>query len=220
MRREAATIMEPPYVGCYNSKCRSRGTYRCDETVSKNVNEKEIIKTSKFLSLILRHEPERVGLELDNAGWVSVGELLAAVNRNGVSLTLEQLKHVVTTNDKKRFAFSEDGLRIRASQGHSVEVDLQYAPEAPPEFLYHGTPEKFVESIRSTGLKKGERHDVHLSAGAATAIKVGQRRGKPAVLKIRSGEMHRRGHVFRRSANNVWLVDFIPAEFIEFDATD
>jgi putative RNA 2'-phosphotransferase len=180
------------------------------------VNHKETIKTSKFLSLILRHEPERVGLKLDSAGWVSVDELLAAVNRHGVPLTQEQLKHVVATNDKKRFAYSEDGLRIRASQGHSVEVDLQYEPAAPPEFLYHGTPEQFVESIRAKGLNKGERHDVHLSPDADTASKVGQRRGKPLVLKIRAGEMHRAGHVFRRSANNVWLVDHVPAECIEF----
>jgi putative RNA 2'-phosphotransferase len=181
------------------------------------VEAKERVKTSKFLSLNLRHEPERVGIKLDNAGWVSVDELLEAVNRHGISLTLEGLKEVVATNDKKRFAFSEDGLKIRASQGHSVEVELKYQPEVPPEFLYHGTPEKFVASIRATGLNKGERHDVHLSPDAATATKVGQRRGQPVVLKIRAGEMHRAGHVFRRSANNVWLVDFVPAEFIEFE---
>src|SRR5690348_15275242 len=109
------------------------------------MSENETIRTSKFLSLILRHEPERVGLKLDQAGWVGIDELLAAVNRHGVALTLEQLKHVVATNDKKRFAFSDDGKRIRASHGHSVEVELQYEPQVPPEFLYHGTPEGFVE---------------------------------------------------------------------------
>ena len=181
------------------------------------MNAKETVKTSKFLSLILRHEPERVGIKLDSAGWVSVDELLEAVNRHGILLTLEELKEVVATNDKKRFAFSEDGLKIRASQGHSVEVELKYQPEVPPKFLYHGTPEKFVASIRATGLNKGERHGVHLSPDAATATKVGQRRGRAVVLKIRAGVMHRAGHVFRRSANNVWLVDFVPAEFIEFE---
>jgi putative RNA 2'-phosphotransferase len=182
----------------------------------KIVNEKETVKASKFLSLILRHEPERVGIKLDCAGWVNVDELLVAVNQHGLPLTLEELKHVVATNDKKRLAFSEDGSKIRANQGHSIEVDLQYQPEAPPEFLYHGTPEKFVESIRATGLNKGERHDVHLSPDVVTAAKVGQRRGKPVILKLRAGEMHRAGHVFRRSANNVWLVNFVPVEFIEF----
>jgi putative RNA 2'-phosphotransferase len=181
------------------------------------VTGKQIVSTSKFLSLILRHEPQRVGLKLDSAGWVSVDELLEAVNRHGDSLTIEELRHVVATNDKKRFAFSEDGLKIRASQGHSVDVDLQYEPEVPPEFLYHGTPEKFVGSIRASGLNKLERHDVHLSPDATTATKVGQRRGRPVVLKIRAGEMHRAGHVFRRSTNNVWLVEHVPAEFITIE---
>lgn len=185
--------------------------------MSKIVNAREAVKISKFLSLILRHEPERVGLKLDSAGWVHVNELLEAVNRHGVSLSIEELRQVVVTNDKKRFALSEDGLKIRASQGHSIDVELQYPAEVPPEFLYHGTPVKFVESIRATGLNKGERHDVHLSSDAATATKVGQRRGKPVVLKIRAGEMHRAGYVFRRSANNVWLIAFVPVEFIEFE---
>src|SRR5215469_443072 len=179
------------------------------------MTEKETVKTSKFLSLILRHEPERVGLKLDSAGWVNVDELLQAASRQGVSLTLDQLKQVVATNDKKRFAFSEDGNRIRASQGHSLEVDLQYKPQVPPDFLYHGTPERFVESIRATGLNKGQRHHVHLSPDTATASKVGQRRGRPVVLKIRAAEMHREGHIFYRSANNVWLVEHVPTRFIE-----
>ncbi len=179
------------------------------------MNPPDTIRMSKFLSLILRHEPERVGLKLDSAGWVGVTELLEAVNRHGVPLTLEQLKHVVGTNDKKRFAFSEDGQRIRASQGHSVKVDLQYEPTVPPELLYHGTPERFVDSIRRAGLNKGQRHHVHLSPDPETAIRVGQRRGRPVVLRIRTGEMHRQGHVFYRSANNVWLVDHVPAGFVE-----
>lgn len=179
------------------------------------MTEKETIRTSKFLSLILRHEPERVGLKLDEAGWASVSELLDAVNRHGTSLTLEGLKQVVATNDKKRFAFSDDGLRIRASQGHSLEVDLQYEPQTPPELLYHGTPERFVESIRRTGLNKGERHHVHLSPDLQTASKVGQRRGRPVVLTIRSGDMHGAGHQFYLSANGVWLVEHVPAQFIE-----
>jgi len=183
------------------------------------MTDKETTKTSKFLSLILRHEPERVGLKLDSAGWVAVDELLAAANRHGVPLTLEQLKHVVATSDKKRFAFSEDGLRIRASQGHSVEVDLQYAPQIPPELLYHGTAERFLDSIRQTGLQKMERHHVHLSVEKIVTMEVGARRGRPVLLTIRAGDMHRAGHIFYRSANGVWLVDHVPTEFIEFPAT-
>jgi putative RNA 2'-phosphotransferase len=180
------------------------------------VTEKEAIKISKFLSLVLRHEPERVGLKLGDAGWVSVDDLLDAVNRHGVTLTLDQLKHIVATSDKKRFAFSEDGRSIRASQGHSVPIDLEYPPQTPPEILYHGTATRFVSDIRKDGLKPMGRHDVHLSAETNAALQVGARYGKPVLLLIRAGEMHRAGHVFRSSANGVWLVDHVPPEFIDF----
>jgi putative RNA 2'-phosphotransferase len=180
------------------------------------MNEKDTIKTSKFLSLVLRHEPERVGLKLGEAGWVSVGELLDAVNRHGVMLTFDQLKHVVATSDKKRFAFSEDGQRIRANQGHSVPVDLQYPQQPPPEFLYHGTATQFVSGIREVGLKRMDRHDVHLSAETKLTMQVGGRHGKPVLLIIRAGEMHRAGHIFRCSTNGVWLVNHVPPEFIDF----
>src|SRR6476661_3251502 len=148
------------------------------------MTERETIRTSKFLSLVLRHEPERIGLRLDAAGWVGVNELLGALNQHRTSLTLDQLRHVVATSDKKRFAFSEDGLRIRASQGHSVEVDLQYAPQTPPELLYHGTAETFLDSIRQTGLQNMDRHHVHLSAEKIVTMEVGARRGRPVLLTI------------------------------------
>jgi putative RNA 2'-phosphotransferase len=180
------------------------------------MTDKEIIRTSKFLSLILRHEPEKVGLKLGDAGWVCVDELLRAVNQHGTPLTLEQLKHIVATSDKKRFAFSDDGQCIRASQGHSVEVDLQYAPQTPPELLYHGTAIRFLDSIRKDGLQRMERHDVHLSAETKLTLQVGGRHGKPVLLTIRAGDMHRAGHVFRVSANGVWLAQQVPSEFIEF----
>ena len=179
------------------------------------MTDKETIKTSKFLSLILRHEPERVGVKLDEAGWVAVEDLLQAVSNHGTALTLEDLRHIVSTSDKKRFAFSEDGLRIRASQGHSVEVDLQYPPQPPPEHLYHGTATRFLDSIREKGLQRMERHDVHLSAETKVTIQVGSRHGKPVLLKIRAGDMHRAGFIFRCSANGVWLVDHVPPQFIE-----
>jgi putative RNA 2'-phosphotransferase len=180
------------------------------------MTEKEIIKTSKFLSLILRHEPERAGLKLGEAGWVGVDELLQAVNSHGVTLTLDQLKHIVATSDKKRFAFSDDGQRIRASQGHSIEVDLQYPPQTPPEILYHGTATRFLDSIRQHGLQKMERHDVHLSAETKVTVQVGGRHGRPALLTIRAGDMHRAGFAFRCSANGVWLVNHVPPQFIQF----
>lgn len=180
------------------------------------MTEKEIIRTSKFLSLVLRHEPERIGLKLGEAGWVGVAELLHAVNANGVTLTLAQLQHIVATSDKKRFAFSEDGQRIRANQGHSVEVDLQYPPQTPPEILYHGTATRFLDGIRKDGLQKMGRHDVHLSAETKVTLQVGGRHGKPVLLTIRAGDMQRAGFVFRCSANGVWLVNHVPPQFIEF----
>jgi len=182
------------------------------------MTEKETIRTSKFLSLVLRHEPESVGLKLGDAGWIGVEELLQAVNQHGTPLTLDQLKHVVATSDKKRFAFSDDGLRIRASQGHSVEVDLQYEPQTPPDLLYHGTATRFLDSIRKEGLKRMERHHVHLSAETKVTLQVGARHGRPVLLTIRAGEMTRAGHVFFRSANVVWLVDQVPVQFIDFPA--
>jgi putative RNA 2'-phosphotransferase len=153
------------------------------------------------------------------AGWVGVQELLQAVNRHGVALTLDDLKHIVATSDKKRFAFSEDGQRIRANQGHSVEVNLQYTPQTPPEILYHGTATRFLDGIRKHGLQKMERHDVHLSAETKVTLQVGGRHGKPVLLAIRAADMHRAGFVFRCSSNGVWLVNNLPPEFINFPAT-
>jgi putative RNA 2'-phosphotransferase len=190
------------------------------ERTDFHMTEKETIKTSKFLSLILRHEPERVGLHLGEGGWVGVDDLLQAVNSHGVPLTVEQLQHVVSTNSKKRFAFSDDGRQIRASQGHSVEVDLQYTPQPPPEILYHGTATRFLPDIRKGGLQRMARHDVHLSAETRVTIQVGGRHGKPVLLIIRAGDMHRAGHVFRCSANGVWLVSQVPPEFIDFSQAE
>ncbi len=150
-------------------------------------------RTSKFLSLVLRHQPERAGLVLDEAGWVSVDDLLAGCAACGVELDRKQLEQLVQDSDKQRFALSDDGERIRANQGHSVSVALGYAPVEPPEILFHGTVERFLPSIRKQGLVRGKRHHVHMSATEDTAIKVGQRRGRPVLLKVRAGAMHRDG---------------------------
>lgn len=180
------------------------------------MTDKELIRTSKFLSLILRHEPEKVGITLDPAGWVDVNDLLQAVARHGRPLSHDQLQLVVANNNKKRFAFSDDGAQIRANQGHSVEVDLQYAPLTPPETLYHGTATRFLDSIRQHGLQKMDRHDVHLSAETKVTLQVGGRHGKPVLLLIRAGDMHRAGRIFRCSSNGVWLVAEVPPQFIQF----
>jgi putative RNA 2'-phosphotransferase len=178
------------------------------------MNEKQRVKTSKFLSLVLRHEPEAIGLELDVAGWVTVDKLLAALTRHGRQVSRAELEEVVETNEKKRFEFSDDGQRIRASQGHSVEVELGYTPQEPPEFLYHGTATRFLGSIMVEGLQKGERHHVHLSAQTTTAHQVGTRHGKPVLLTIKARAMHEAGHPFFLSTNGVWLAESVPVEFI------
>jgi putative RNA 2'-phosphotransferase len=180
--------------------------------------EDHYVKISKFLSLVLRHKPDKIGIELDTAGWVGINKLLDACTAHGFPIARDELEFVVVNNDKQRFAFSEDGRRIRASQGHSVEVELAYEPSVPPELLYHGTTQRFLSSIQAQGLLKGKRHHVHLSRDAATALAVGKRHGKPVVLQIRSGDMHRAGHVFFLSANGVWLTDHVPAGFLEIEA--
>ncbi len=171
--------------------------------------------TSKFLSLVLRHEPERIGLTLDSAGWVLVDDLLVKLSRAGKPVSRELLQQVIDTSDKQRFALSTDGLSIRANQGHSVEVDLALAPQVPPELLYHGTATRSLDSILKTGLSRGARHHVHLTERPATAVAVGQRYGAPVMLRIAALRMHQAGHVFFCTANQVWLSDTVPPEFIE-----
>jgi putative RNA 2'-phosphotransferase len=180
------------------------------------MNPNRRTQISKFLSLVLRHKPETIGITLDDAGWVDVRTLLLALDRHGKALSREDLEEVVATNDKKRFAFSDDGRQIRASQGHSVEVDLQLDPIQPPDLLYHGTADRFVEPIRKSGLCTMSRQHVHLSPDTATASKVGVRHGRLVLLTVRAGAMHVAGHAFYRSANGVWLTDHVPPEFIEF----
>jgi putative RNA 2'-phosphotransferase len=178
------------------------------------VNPQDLVRRSKFLALVLRHAPETVGVTLDRAGWVSVTELLAGCERAGKRMSLDDLREVVTTNNKRRFEFNEDCTLIRARQGHSTDVDLEYEPCSPPELLYHGTYSEAVEAVRSSGLKKMKRHHVHLSTELRLAMEVGSRRGKPVLVTVQSGEMHRAGHVFYLTGNNVWLVDEVPPQFL------
>ena len=174
------------------------------------------VRVSKILSLVLRHQPEKVGVTLDREGWVSVSTLLEALEAHGLRLTLDELREVVRSNDKQRFSFSPDGLQIRASQGHSVKIELGYEPLQPPPTLYHGTAERFLPSIKQQGLSRGRRHHVHLSEQEATAHTVGRRYGRPVILKIASGAMHADGHAFFRSANGVWLTEQVPVRYINF----
>ncbi|WP_284462644.1 RNA 2'-phosphotransferase [Chryseobacterium sp.] len=178
------------------------------------MNEIEIKKISKFLSLILRHQPESIGLNLDENGWADVEELRTKSAKKRMHFTLEELDEVVETNNKKRFAFNDDKTKIRASQGHSIDIDLALEALQPPEFLYHGTAETNISSILEKGIEKINRQHVHLSADKETATKVGMRHGKPIILTIRTGKMHEDGLFFYQSANGVWLTEFVDSKYI------
>ena len=182
------------------------------------MNPKQLVRVSKFLSLVLRHQPERIGLSLDPNGWADVAELMTKADQAGVKISPALLKEVVAQNDKKRFAFNEDKTKIRASQGHSISVDLELTAIQPPEVLYHGTATRFLASIKREGLRPQKRQYVHLSLTEEMAIAVGKRHGKSVVLIIRSGEMARRGYEFYLSENGVWLTLSVPAAYIEFPA--
>lgn len=178
------------------------------------MTDKEKNNISKFLSLVLRHKPEEIGLILDDEGWASVNELIEKINNTGLALTFEDLKEVVETNDKKRFVFSNDFSMMRANQGHSIDVDLKLEPVTPPTILYHGTAEKNIASILEKGILKQDRNYVHLSADIDTATKVGMRYGKPIIIEVLALKMHNNGHLFYLSDNNVWLTDFVDSNFI------
>ena len=179
------------------------------------MTENEKTSISKYMSLILRHEPGRIGLTLDMNGWANTDELIEGMNRDGCCVTMEKLKEVVETNDKQRFKFNDGYDKIRANQGHSVFVDLELAETSPPAVLYHGTASRFVQSIQKEGLTAKSRMYVHLSGDPETAAKVGKRHGEPVVLKVGSGRMHADGHKFYLSENNVWLTASVPVEYIE-----
>jgi len=169
---------------------------------------------SKFLSFVLRHEPGAAGVALDTAGWVDVDVLLKACAKSGHSLSRSALEEIVATCSKQRFAFSQDGRRIRANQGHSTAVELGHEPAEPPHILFHGTIRRVLPAIRESGLLRMERHHVHLSADEATALAVGSRRGKPVVLRVNARAMRHAGHEFLRTPNGIWLTDTVPSCFI------
>ncbi|MGC4090242.1 MAG: RNA 2'-phosphotransferase [Polyangiaceae bacterium] len=172
------------------------------------------IRLSKLLSFVLRHGPSEFGLTLTPDGWVAVDTLLTALANHGEPLARSELEQLVRTNDKQRFALSPDGSRIRANQGHSLKVDLAYSAEAPPELLYHGTVQRFLASIERDGIRRGQRHHVHLSETTELAARVGARRGEPLVLSVDARAMAEAGYEFFRTPNGVWLTEHVPARFV------
>ncbi|MBE1159908.1 RNA 2'-phosphotransferase [Dyella sp. 7MK23] len=180
--------------------------------------DKTLVSKSKFLSLVLRHQPESIGLMLDPNGWADVQELVRLANAHGNRITFDDIRIIVSLSEKQRFALDPSGLRIRANQGHSVKVDLELSPLQPPEILYHGTATRFLPSIHQSGLLKGARHHVHLSRDADTANAVGRRHGQPVILTILAEDMWRSGQMFYQSDNGVWLTDHVPVSWIKFPA--
>lgn len=179
------------------------------------MDARTLVELSKFLSWVLRHRPDAIGITLDVSGWTDVEALLAQAQAHRRPLTRALLEQIVAESPKQRFALSEDGQRIRANQGHSVEVELGYEPATPPDVLFHGSVARSLAAIQAEGLRRMSRHHVHLSPDEATARSVGGRRGKPVILRIAAGRMHRDGHVFFLSANGVWLTEHVPPEYIE-----
>jgi putative RNA 2'-phosphotransferase len=178
------------------------------------MDEKRRVRVSKFMSLVLRHEPEKVRLTLGPGGWVMIDDLLTGSAKAGFHFTRDEIESVVRACDKQRFAIDETGTRIRANQGHSTEVDLQLESAEPPAELFHGTAERNLDAVLRDGLFKMARHHVHLSPDTHTATKVGQRHGKPVILVIDAKKMGVEGHVFFRSTNGVWLVDHVPPQYL------
>ena len=177
-------------------------------------------RLSRFFSLVLRHQPDSIGLVLDAQGWASIEDLIRKGNLRGRSFDRKDVLRIVETNDKKRFVVSPDGQRIRAAQGHSIDIDLGLEPQQPPDQLFHGTAERFLESVLANGLHAGSRQHVHLSLDEETARTVGSRHGNPVVLTVQTGLMHEEGHEFFRSENGVWLTAEEPPRFVGLSDLD
>ena len=173
-----------------------------------------LTQASKFLSLLLRHDPGAIGLELSAEGWASVSDLIRLTQGQRVAFTRELITELVRTSDKQRFVLSDDGEFVRANQGHSIKVDLGLAPQCPPDVLYHGTASRFLDSILANGLLKQDRQHVHLSRDTDTALAVGRRHGSPVILLVDARGMHELGLLFYLSENGVWLTDAVPTRFI------
>lgn len=174
----------------------------------------DLIKISKYISLILRHKPEVIGIQLDANGWADVEALLAGIRRK-YPIDFEILEEIVRTDNKQRYSFNEDKTKIRANQGHSIQVDVELSVTQPPAILYHGTAEWFSTSIEAKGLLPGRRLYVHLSPDTETAEKVGRRHGKPVIYLVNSGQMQQDGYTFLLSANGVWLTKMVPAQYLK-----
>ncbi len=172
-------------------------------------------KLSVFISLVLRHKPDAAGIQLDEHGWANVDELIEGIKNTGRQIDMDVLEEIVRTDNKQRYSFNQDKTLIRANQGHSIPVDVELEESQPPQYLYHGTADRFLDFIMGEGLKPMSRLYVHLSKDEETAVKVGQRHGKPVVLKIKAEEMWKDGIKFYLSQNGVWLTKHVDTKYID-----
>lgn len=175
--------------------------------------DKHLVRMSKYLSLVLRHKPEAAGVTLDANGWINIDTLLAGCKASGHPVQRHEFDEIVATNEKKRFTV--EGNRVRAAQGHSVDIDLGYKAVEPPETLFHGTAVQFLDSIKRDGLKSQKRQHVHLSSNIETATNVGERRGKAAIITVKAKEAYAAGVLFYQADNGVWLADAVPSKFLQ-----
>lgn len=178
------------------------------------------VRLSKFMSLILRHQPEVIGHSLDRYGWIAIENLVSGAQRAGVALTRETVLAIARDDEKGRYALSDDGLKIKATYGHSVRVDLGLPAGKPPEWLFHGTATRSLDSIKRLGIGRKRRRYVHLSADRITAAKVGGRHGKPVILRVEAGRMFEAGFLFYHSESGIWLTEHVPAEYVDFAALE
>ena len=177
-------------------------------------SERELVNASKFVSLLLRHKPETIGLELDNSGWARIDDIESLTQNQSIKLNRSLIHQIVESCDKQRYSISECGEFVRANQGHSISVDINLEERIPPTFLYHGTASRFMDSILENGLLKRSRQHVHLSEKKSIAISVGSRHGKPVLLEVKAGEMVQEGIKFYQSKNGVWLVENVPPRYL------
>lgn len=207
-----------PDVGYFCEYCQAIDMIQrlTKQLKATSMSDKRRTKLSKFLSFILRHNPGSIGLNLDSNGWAGIYDLIIKARQNNTNISLEDIEYIAATCNKQRFEFSDDKKKIRACQGHSINIDLDLKPVSPPDILYHGTAEKTVPYIKNSGIIKMNRDHVHLSQDFVTATNVGNRHGKPTVLHIDAKKMNEHGMTFYLSTNGVWLTDFVPKEYIIF----
>jgi putative RNA 2'-phosphotransferase len=211
----ATAVIMPDGTKCYSGSSCKRHSQNRKEWIKANPGL-DYTKISKTISYLLRHKPETAGLTLQPGGWVDVQHLIHGINQTTKlprPITLHDIHHIVEIDSKKRYSLKEG--QIRAVQGHSTKVEMEYKPVQPPKYLYHGTVIENLNSIRDTGLKPMTRQHVHLSENYETAVSIAKRHGnKIHILKVDAEKAHENGVKFYKAENGVWLADSVPKTYL------